>query len=46
MGNFLGKKLVNKFCELFRADRLKTVVWHTDISSLKVMLLSNLILFY
>lgn len=46
MGNFLGKRLVNKFCELFRADRLKTVVWHTDISSLKVMLLSNLILFY
>ena len=36
-GIFLGRKLVNEFCEFFRAVRLKTVVCHTDITSRKVI---------
>ena len=34
-----GKKLVNEFCEFFRAGTLKTEVCHGDIKSRKVILL-------
>ena len=33
----MGRKLVNEFCEFFRAVRLKTVVRQTDITSRKVI---------